>query len=153
MINPVICRHCGIEFRPMPGKPGYIDECPFCLAERNSPPPNVHAPLVICPKKQKTLNDILSTILIWVLAAIAITLMFLNKLVTGEFFMPKLRERNGVMEKRCSCCGLWKPLTDFSPGGSSHGPSEGGKHCECHECNAKRHRDRYATARRIRRRE
>ena len=30
----------------------------------------------------------------------------------------------------------WKPLTAFSPGGDSHGASEGGRHCECRECNA-----------------
>jgi hypothetical protein len=26
------CRHCGSEFQPGPQKPGYIDECPSCLA-------------------------------------------------------------------------------------------------------------------------
>lgn len=25
------CRHCGEFFVPLPGKPGYIDECPECL--------------------------------------------------------------------------------------------------------------------------
>lgn len=24
------CRDCGREFKPMPGKPGYIDQCPNC---------------------------------------------------------------------------------------------------------------------------
>ncbi len=59
---------------------------------------------------------------------------------------PKLRVVNGVTEKLCFCCNHWKPLTDFSPGGRSHGSSEGGKHCECRECNAARHRRRYAAA-------
>jgi len=58
----------------------------------------------------------------------------------------KLRNRNGVDEKLCSSCKRWKPLTDFSPGGKSHGPSEGGRHCECKPCNAGRHRRRDAAA-------
>ena len=60
--------------------------------------------------------------------------------------MSKLRTRYGVEEKRCSYCRTWKPLTDFSPGGKSHGSSEGGRHCECRACNAARHRRRYAAA-------
>jgi hypothetical protein len=55
---------------------------------------------------------------------------------------PKLRVRAGIEEKFCSTCQTWKPLTDFSPGGKSHEGSEGGRHCECKPCNAKRHRDR-----------
>ena len=42
--------------------------------------------------------------------------------------------RNGVEGKICSSCNLWKSLTEFSPGGRSHGPSQGGKHCWCKEC-------------------
>jgi len=34
--------------------------------------------------------------------------------------MSKIRVRNGVREKLCSACKIWKPLTDFSPGGESH---------------------------------
>jgi hypothetical protein len=29
------CRHCGDSFTALPGKPGFVDECPVCLAERN----------------------------------------------------------------------------------------------------------------------
>jgi hypothetical protein len=64
----------------------------------------------------------------------------------GSKRLPKLRVNNGVNEKLCSSCGLWKPLGDFSPGGGSHGASEGGKHCECRPCNAARHRGRMAAA-------
>jgi hypothetical protein len=28
------CRHCGKQFTPMPGKPGFIDECAICIEER-----------------------------------------------------------------------------------------------------------------------
>ncbi len=27
------CRQCGEPFEPLPGKPGYIDQCPKCLYE------------------------------------------------------------------------------------------------------------------------
>jgi len=65
--------------------------------------------------------------------------------------MSKIRVRNGVTEKLCSACKVWKPLTDFSPGGKSHQrASEGGVHCECRECNAARHRRRYVKAEPIR---
>ena len=65
--------------------------------------------------------------------------------------MSKIRARNGVTEKLCSACRVWKALSDFSPGGKSHQRgSEGGVHCECRECNAARHRQRYAAARRMR---
>jgi len=56
----------------------------------------------------------------------------------------KLRTRNGIAEKLCSCCQQWKPLDAFSPGGKSHERTEGGRHCECRECNNARHRRRYA---------
>jgi hypothetical protein len=58
----------------------------------------------------------------------------------------KLRMRNRIQEKLCSTCKTWKALTDFSPGGESHQGSEGGVHCECKPCNAKRHRDRRLAA-------
>ena len=35
VMGNVICRYCGQPFTPKPGKPGYIDECPVCLAERS----------------------------------------------------------------------------------------------------------------------
>jgi hypothetical protein len=38
------CRHCGESFIPLPGKPGYIDECPECLVAQvmaaQPPPPS-----------------------------------------------------------------------------------------------------------------
>jgi len=35
------CRHCGEPFIPMPGKPGYVDECPECLhAKTHAKPPS-----------------------------------------------------------------------------------------------------------------
>ncbi len=30
----VTCRHCQEPFQPQPGKPGFRDECPECMAER-----------------------------------------------------------------------------------------------------------------------
>jgi hypothetical protein len=36
VMNNVICRHCGEAFTPMPGKPGYLDECPECLHEKTA---------------------------------------------------------------------------------------------------------------------
>jgi hypothetical protein len=60
--------------------------------------------------------------------------------------MVKLRIVNGITQKLCSCCKKWKPLSAFSPGGRNKSDSEGGKHCECRECNAARHRRRYAAA-------
>ena len=33
----VVCRHCGEAFVPLPGKPGYIDECPDCLYDKTVP--------------------------------------------------------------------------------------------------------------------
>lgn len=33
----VQCRHCGKPFVPLPGKPGYINECPDCLYEKTVP--------------------------------------------------------------------------------------------------------------------
>jgi hypothetical protein len=65
--------------------------------------------------------------------------------------MNKIRVINGVTEKWCVTCENWKPLTAFSPGGKSHRTSsEGGVHCECRECNASRHRRRYAESKALR---
>ena len=64
----------------------------------------------------------------------------------------KVRKRNGEIEKFCITCKAWKLASEFSPGGKSHGASEAGKHCECRACNAKRHRDRYATAKALKKR-
>jgi hypothetical protein len=62
----------------------------------------------------------------------------------------KLRTSDGQAEKLCSACNTWKPVANFSPGGKSHEDSEGGLHCECKACNAKRHRERYVVAKAIR---
>jgi len=64
--------------------------------------------------------------------------------------MNKIRVVNGVTEKWCVSCKTWKPIAKFSPGGNSHQrASERGVHCECRECNADRHRRRYAKAKPI----
>src|ERR1035441_622488 len=51
------CRHCGIEFQSYAGKPGYLDECPDCLADRNNPPPRFHPHLWIYQKRTRTVFD------------------------------------------------------------------------------------------------
>jgi hypothetical protein len=62
----------------------------------------------------------------------------------------KIRVINGVTEKWCVTCEVWKPVTDFSVGGKSHQTtSEGGVHCECRKCNAARHRRSYAESKAI----
>ena len=43
-----VCRSCKAEFRPEPGKPGYIDECPICVAERLHLNDEVRTPKPIC---------------------------------------------------------------------------------------------------------
>jgi len=35
-MKEVTCRHCGEVFSPMPGKPGYIDECLECLFTKSA---------------------------------------------------------------------------------------------------------------------
>src|SRR5262245_61915782 len=55
--------------------------------------------------------------------------------------------KSGIAGKACSTCEQWKPLEDFSPGGMSHGPSQGGRHCQCRPCNALAHRRRNAAIR------
>ena len=42
-------------------------------------------------------------------------------------------KKNEVEGKICSTCDNWKPLNDF-PTDSTHGPSQGGRHCRCREC-------------------
>lgn len=41
--------------------------------------------------------------------------------------------RGAVEEKTCSTCRMWKPLTDFYRD-SSHGRSQGQRHCRCKDC-------------------
>jgi hypothetical protein len=36
-MKPVICKYCAETFTPLPGKPGYINECPECLHEKTAP--------------------------------------------------------------------------------------------------------------------
>ena len=36
-MKSLICRYCAVTFTPLPGKPGYIDECPECLHEKTVP--------------------------------------------------------------------------------------------------------------------
>lgn len=38
MQAPIKCKHCGSEFTPKPGKPGFINECLDCLEERRPKP-------------------------------------------------------------------------------------------------------------------
>lgn len=40
------CRHCSEEFTPLPGKPGFVDECPECLSDRGIvlPAPDMKSP-------------------------------------------------------------------------------------------------------------
>ena len=32
-MKSIVCRYCEKPFKPLPNKPGYIDECPACLHE------------------------------------------------------------------------------------------------------------------------
>lgn len=45
-----------------------------------------------------------------------------------------LRTVDGITEKLCSSCKA-KPVADFAPGGTSHGESQAGRHCQCRPCN------------------
>ena len=47
-----------------------------------------------------------------------------------------IETRNGTDGKTCSRCRKWKPLINFPPD-SSHGSSQGGRHCRCHACHRK----------------
>ena len=40
------CRHCSEEFTPLPGKPGFVDECTECLSDRGVvlPGPEMKSP-------------------------------------------------------------------------------------------------------------
>jgi hypothetical protein len=58
--------------------------------------------------------------------------------------------KNGVSGKVCSSCDTWKPLEEFSPGGKSHGSSQGGRHCQCKSCNALAHQRQRALLSRAR---
>jgi len=42
MVRKYKCKHCGDDFSPRPGKPGFVDECEPCVLERA--PKNVPAP-------------------------------------------------------------------------------------------------------------
>jgi len=44
-----------------------------------------------------------------------------------------IETKDGVDGKVCPHCGSWKPLADF-PNDSSHGDSQGKKHCWCKKC-------------------
>jgi hypothetical protein len=37
MPKEVVCRHCLKSFVPVPGKPGYVNECLVCLHEKTQP--------------------------------------------------------------------------------------------------------------------
>jgi hypothetical protein len=37
-MKSVICKYCESTFTPLPGKPGYINECPDCLHAKTAPP-------------------------------------------------------------------------------------------------------------------
>jgi len=54
------CRHCGKPFDPLPGKPGYVDECPGCLWEKSA------AQILTKPRKQLDEKEI-SKMAKWVL--------------------------------------------------------------------------------------
>jgi len=41
--------------------------------------------------------------------------------------MNKICAINGVTEKWCVTCKIWKPLTDFTPGGKSTRPASAGR--------------------------
>ena len=36
-VKEVVCRYCGESFVPIPGKPGFINECPECLFTKVAP--------------------------------------------------------------------------------------------------------------------
>lgn len=52
-MKSVICKYCAKTFTLLPGKPGYIDECPDCLHEKTAPPP----PKVGSAKQRKVRED------------------------------------------------------------------------------------------------
>jgi len=54
-MKPAICRYCAETFTPLPGKPGYIDECPECLHQKTAP--LTHAPLGAGSAKQRKLRQ------------------------------------------------------------------------------------------------
>lgn len=41
--------------------------------------------------------------------------------------------KNGIKGKVCSTCKKWKPLSEYHRD-SSHGDSQGGRHCRCKSC-------------------
>ena len=44
-----------------------------------------------------------------------------------------IEPRNGIDGKVCSCCSIWKPLTDYYKD-RSKGRSQGFTHCRCKKC-------------------
>jgi hypothetical protein len=62
-VKAVTCRYCAEEFVPLPGKPGYIDECSDCLHEKTAqqlPKPNLN--LVAFDKQRNKLRRSLKRI-------------------------------------------------------------------------------------------
>jgi hypothetical protein len=54
-MKSVTCRYCAEKFTPLPGKPGYINECPECLHEKTAP--LTRAPLSAGSAKQRKLRE------------------------------------------------------------------------------------------------
>jgi len=54
-VKSVICKYCAEIFTPLPGKPGYINECPECLNQKMAP--LLRAPLGAASFKQRKLLD------------------------------------------------------------------------------------------------
>jgi len=48
----------------------------------------------------------------------------------------------GVLGKKCSTCGQWKPLEEF-PKDRTHGSLQGGRHCQCKQCHAEKRHEKH----------